>query len=133
MGLDSSVIQECTRGSFAGTVTFPEVVQRLGAIGVERYDADLVRLAKTYYAASGETREDALPLEEAPRIAEELAEAGVREALAAVQRREIDYPEFLRRIMAAGTVAYSVFLAGRRAIYFGRKGDFWVERFPDRP
>lgn len=88
-------------------------MQRLGAIGVEWYDADLVRLAKIYYGVSGDTHEEAMPLEEAPAIAEEFAEAGVREALAAVQRREIGYPEFLRRIMRAGTVGYSVFLKGR--------------------
>jgi len=131
MVLDSPVLQECTQGSFDGTMTFPEVVQRLGAIGVERYDVDLARLAKTTYGGSGESAEEALPLKDAPRIADDFSEAGVRDALALSQRREIGYPEFLRRIMAAGAVSYSVFLKGRRAIYFGRKGDFWVERFPD--
>jgi hypothetical protein len=32
--------------------------------------------------------------------------------------------------MAAGTTGYWVFLAGRKVIYFGRKGDFHIEEFP---
>ena len=38
----------------------------------------------------------------------------------------------LRRVMAAGTTSYSVYLNGRKAIYFGRNGDFHVEPFPAR-
>ena len=34
------VMQECARGSLAGELTFPEVVGRLVAVGVERYHAD---------------------------------------------------------------------------------------------
>lgn len=130
--IDPAVIEECTRLSFEGA-GFPEVVRRLGAAGVERYTADLVRLEKTYYGASGDTIADALPLEDPPAIGAGFAESGVRESLGAIQRREIGYAEFLRRIMAAGTAGYMVFLGGRRAVYFGREGDFYVERFPGNP
>lgn len=130
MSLDSAVIQECTKGSFDGTVTFPEVVQRLSAIGVERYEVDLIRLEKTCYGRSGETERETLPLQDPPAVAERFSEEGVKQALRAAQKREIGYPEFLRRILAAGTTGYSVYLEGRRAIYFGRLGDVYVERFP---
>jgi hypothetical protein len=35
-----------------------------------------------------------------------------------------------RADMEAGTASYGVFLNGRKAIYFGRNGDFHVEPFP---
>lgn len=130
--IDSAVIEECTRLSF-NNAGFPEVVKRLGATGVERYTADLVRLEKTYYGIGGDTAADTLPLEDPPAIGGDFVETGVREALAATQNGEIGYAEFLRRIMAAGTASYTVFLNGRRAIYFGRHGDFHVERFPGEP
>lgn len=130
MSIDSAVIQECTQGSFNGSMTFEEVVRRLGAAGVERYEADLVRMEKTYYGRSGETERETLPLQDPPAVAERFSEEGVKQALRAVQQREIGYPEFLRRILAAGATGYSVFLEGRRAIYFGRLGDVYVERFP---
>lgn len=130
--IDPAVIEECTRLSF-NDAGFPEVIQRLGATGVERYTADLVRLEKTYYGISGDTAADALPLENPPAIGGGFVEAEVRQAIAASQKREIGYAEFLRRVMAAGTVSYMVFLTGRRAVYFGRNGDFHVERFPGEP
>ena len=39
------------------------------------------------------------------------------------------YPEFLQRATAAGTIAYWVFMAGKKVIYFGRKGESHVEDF----
>ena len=51
-------------------------------------------------------------------------------AVKAIQRSEIGYAEFLRRIMAAGCSHYEVFIAGRKAMYFGRDGEFYTEPFP---
>jgi hypothetical protein len=34
--------------------------------------------------------------------------------------------------MAAGTASFSVYLKRRKAIYFGRNGDFHIEPFPSR-
>lgn len=130
--IDPVVIEECKRLSF-NDAGFPEVIQRLGATGVERYTADLVRLEKTYYGIAGDSTADALPLEDPPAIGGDFVEAEVRQAIASSQRREIGYAEFLRRVMAAGTASYMVFLNGRRAIYFGRNGDFHVERFLGEP
>jgi uncharacterized protein YbcV (DUF1398 family) len=55
----------------------------------------------------------------------------VEQAVRATQRGEIRYREFCRRIAAAGCVGYFVSLAGRRAVYYGRTIDTYVERFPD--
>lgn len=130
--MNENVIRECTEGSFAGTIRFPEVVERLGAVGVERYTVDLTRLEKTAYDASGESFVEPLPLADAPPVADDFSAAGVQETLADVQQGRIGYSEFLRRIMAAGIASYGVFLGGRRALYVSRWGDVHVERFPDR-
>lgn len=127
--IDPAVIEECTRLSFNGGA-FPEVVQRLSAAGVKRYVADLVRLEKTYYGASGETVQDRLPLTDAPPVPAYFNAGEVRAAVAAVQRGEIGYADFLRRVMAAGTASYLVFIDGRQVFYFGRQGEFHLERFP---
>ena len=47
------------------------------------------------------------------------------------QRNEHAYADFVRKTMAAGCVGYFVHIAGRHAVYFGRKGEQHVERFPD--
>lgn len=131
--LDADVIHESTVLSFEGNLPFPEVVKRLAGTGVERYYTDLVRLEKTFYGAAGATHGEGFPPFSAPPIADSFSLEKVREAISAIQKRTIDYPEFLRRIMAAGTASYSVYIAGRRAIYTGRNGDFHVELFPPAP
>jgi hypothetical protein len=44
-----AVMTECSVGSVQGKLRFPQVLQKLGEIGVESYHADLYRKEKTYY------------------------------------------------------------------------------------
>lgn len=128
--MNRQILEDCDRLAFEGKMTFPESLQQMAAIGVERYRADLVRLEKMHYGADGESIGVSMPLTKAPAIVETFSEDGVKEALAAIQSRKIDYGEFLRRIMQAGVTDYSVWLKGRVTIYFGHSGDFYIERFP---
>ena len=130
-----AVLQECSDRSVAGTITFPEVVGKLIAIGIEAYHADLYRREKTYYAANGDSHvESESGLDPkvfgAHAVAAELHPKGVKEAVRRIQRKEIDYQQFRREILAAGTAHYWVYLAGKRAVYIARNGDEYVEWFP---
>ncbi len=122
----------CTRGSDAGTMTFPEVLARLQGAAVERYTADLVRGEKTYYRTDGDSCVVAgKPVGHQPACAFDAT--GVEAAIRASQARVIDYAEFCHRVVAAGCVGYVVSLTGRRAVYFGRTGETHVEPFPPGP
>ena len=127
--MDTAVLSECTALAFQNKITFPETVKRLSLTGVERYCADLVKLEKIYYAADGQSHVELLPLSNPPAIAVTFSQNLLNEALLAIQTGKIDYPEFLRRIMAAGVVYYDVFIVGAKAIYTGRLGDFYVQNF----
>ena len=123
------VMQECTDASDHERITFPEVVARLARAGVERYHADLLRAEKIYYLPSGEShRVQAGQIEATPAAA--FTADGVAAAVRAIQQQQIKYREFCERIARAGCVGYLVSLAGRRAVYYGRTGDSYVEPFP---
>lgn len=127
-----AVAEACTRGSDAGTLTFPQVVGRLMQAGVERYLADLTRGQKTYYLPDGQS----CVVEAAPlgrTAAEAFDPARIEAAIRASQARAITYAEFCEAVAAAGCVGYVVSLAGRRAVYFGRTGETHVEPFPPAP
>ena len=123
------VADECTRLSDANAVPFPEVVARLGAAGIERYHADLRRAEKTYYMPDG-TSHQGRCVAVAGAFARDFSPHGVTDAVRAIQRGAIGYPEFCERIAGAGCVGYFVSLAGRRAVYYGRTGEACVEYFP---
>lgn len=123
-----AVMKECQELSLRGT-PFPEIVQRLAEAGVERYHVDLTRNEITYYLPCGESH--AFPADRPEEAIAEVFDAGaVQATVQAIQRGEFLYPEFLRRIMAAGCVGYFTQIAGRRVQYVGRTGDMHVERFP---
>jgi uncharacterized protein YbcV (DUF1398 family) len=130
-----AVLHECSERSVAGNITFPEVVGKLMAVGVEQYHADLYRREKTYYAANGDSHVESEggldpKVFNAGAVAAKLNSVGVKEALRRIQHQEIDYQQFLRDILAAGVANYWVYLAGKRAIYVARNGDEFVEWFP---
>ena len=130
--MNPQILHECTALAFQNKITFPETVKRLAETGVERYCADLVKLEKFYHSLEGSSHVEPLPLTNAPKIHKAFSSQGVKDAIAAIHQGRINYPEFLRRIMAAGVVYYDVFLRGRRIIYTGRDGDFHVEDFPKK-
>jgi uncharacterized protein YbcV (DUF1398 family) len=124
-----SAMQECTDASDQDRTSFPEVVMKLMLAGDERYHADLLRAEKIYYLPSGEShRVPAAHVEATPAAA--FAADGVAAAVRAIQQNKIQYREFCERIAQAGCVGYMVSLAGRRAVYYGRTGDSYVEPFP---
>jgi uncharacterized protein YbcV (DUF1398 family) len=127
--MNTQTIDECMKASFADT-PFPHVVQRLVGAGVTSYTADLVKLRNTYYGAASEAYDEALPLKEGPAIAPKFDSASVVAAVKSIQCGEIGYADFLRRIMGAGCSHYEVFISGRKAMYFGRDGEFYTEPFP---
>ncbi|HEY5209168.1 MAG TPA: DUF1398 domain-containing protein [Stellaceae bacterium] len=130
-----ALFHECSAGSIAETDNFSTVVGKLIAAGAEGYHCDLYRREKTYYMPDGRTHVEPEPELDpaefgANRIAHDFSEARIKAALASVQTGSIIYVEFLRQIMVAGCVGYQVCITGRRALYFGRAGEVYVERFP---
>jgi uncharacterized protein YbcV (DUF1398 family) len=125
----TATLQETVALSLAAKITFPEVVARLMECGVERYHTDYSRQETTYYLPDGDSAVVSTPHPAHP-TGEEFSAAGVEAAVRQSQRNEHTYADFVRKTMAAGCVGYFVQIAGRRAIYFGRRGESHVELFP---
>jgi uncharacterized protein YbcV (DUF1398 family) len=127
--MNKEILAECMKLSFANT-PFPAVVQKLAGAGVQAYTADLIALRKTYYDAGGEAVDKPMPLVESPSVADNFNSDAVVATVKAIQQGQIGYAEFLQRIMKAGCASYRVFFGGRKAMYFGRNGEFYTEAFP---
>ena len=123
------VIEKCSQESHAGLITFPEVLGRLIAVGVESYFADYRQQSTTYYLSNNEAHSIWLdtPSVEIPGL---FNKDGVLSAIREAQSDTVRYPEFLKLTMSAGCVGYIVWIAGRHVSYFGRQGEVHVEHFP---
>ncbi|MGD9631990.1 MAG: DUF1398 family protein [Pirellulales bacterium] len=125
-------VYACVRASQTGEWQFPEIVARLAAIGVERYHADYTRLEKTFYFDDGESIVTTIP-HDAQVVSHDFSAQAVEAAVRQSQRNEHTFSDFVRKTIAAGCVGYCVHIAGRHAVYFGRKGETHVEQFPNAP
>ncbi|HMS45069.1 MAG TPA: DUF1398 family protein [Alphaproteobacteria bacterium] len=128
--MNINVVTECTALSLAGKITFGEVVEKLATAGVERYIVDLVGFHKFTYGVSGNHLIDKFSFNGGGRVAKHFNGAEVKNAILDIQQGRIDYQTFLRRIMMAGCSHYEVFIAGKKAIYFGCDGSHHIENFP---
>jgi uncharacterized protein YbcV (DUF1398 family) len=122
-------LQETAALSLAAKITFPEVVARLMEYGVERYHTDYSRQETTYYLTDGDSAVVSTPHPSHP-VSDAFSAAGVEAAVRQSQGNEHTYTDFVRKTMAAGCVGYFVLITGRRAIYFGRRGETHTELFP---
>ncbi|TAJ85576.1 MAG: DUF1398 domain-containing protein [Reyranella sp.] len=127
--MNIAVIEDCTRASHEERITFGEVVGRLIAAGVERYHVDLVRGESTYFMPDGRSHRvtcEAL----GTRPADSFAADGVLAAIRSIQAGRTKYLTFCRQITEAGCVGYLVSMQGKRAVYYGRGAETYVEPFP---
>jgi uncharacterized protein YbcV (DUF1398 family) len=128
--VDTQIIVEISTATLAGSISFPEVVRKLAATGVEYYQVDYVGRRKTFYSAEGDMVVTPITYEGLPKVAADLAIEDLRAAILASQNNGQKYHDFTRRAMAAGVQGYLAFLRGKRVTYLGRGGDQYTEWFP---
>jgi uncharacterized protein YbcV (DUF1398 family) len=128
--MNTHAITEAAEATLAGTMSFPDVVVKLIAAGVEYYHVDYVGLTKQFYDGAGGRVVTPIPLEDLSRVAPELDVAALRAAILDSQTKGQPWRDFSRRAMAAGVQSYFAFLRGQRVTYLGRTGDQHTEWFP---
>lgn len=126
-----NAIESIAKKSFAGELTFGDVVGALINLGVESYFSDYRTGKITYYLSGGETAQIDLG-HKGQTIPMEFSADKIKAAILAAQRDEIRYPQFIAASIAAGCIGYIVWIAGRHVTYFGRCGEQHDELFPNQ-
>lgn len=127
--MNTNLLNEMAEASMNGTIPFGEIVGKLMEVGVESYRVDFVRKEKIYYMPNGESHLVSIDFKD-HNLAEEFSTTGIQAAIKASQRGEIKFVEFIPRALNAGVHDYTVYIAGKKVIYFGRKGESHTELFP---
>lgn len=127
----TAAAQRCLDAAYEGTMDFPAIVRALTEAGFEGYDVDYRRGTSTYFRASGESVQLALPTMDTPVVAEFHA-SDVERAVREAQNKApgYTYAGFCGKVKTAGCAGYMVSFLGRRVVYFGRTGETHVEYFP---
>ena len=125
-----SVIQATFEASNKGEIHFGEVIAQLMGAQVESYHVDYRSGRTTYYATEDATVDFGFEQPQVP-IADAFDGDAVRAAILGAQEGRVMYPEFKRLSQRAGCVGYTVWIAGRHVVYFGRRGETHIERCPN--
>jgi len=127
--MNTNLLNEMAEASMKGTIHFGQIVGKLMEAGVESYRVDFVRKEKTYYMPNGESHVVSIDFKKHD-LAQKFDGAGIQAAIKASQRGEIKFIEFIPRALDAGVRDYTVYIQGKKVIYFGRKGESHTELFP---
>lgn len=127
--MNPALIQKTIEASLNSTMIFPQIVGLLIEEGIESYHVDLVRNENRYYKPNGESHVAEVKLQHS-QARENFSAEQVNAAVRKVQAGNSNYKNFMQEISDAGCVYYITYLAGKKVIYFGRKGEMHVEHFP---
>ncbi|MFC4171347.1 DUF1398 domain-containing protein [Microvirga sp. GCM10011540] len=126
-----SIAQTCLNAAHDGSLSFPEIVGKLIAVGFEGYVVDYRRNTQIFYVPDGDsTLLDMQP--SAGTVAESFNANSVEALVRWAQANDPDYSYkgFCEKVKAAGCAGYFVSFLGRRVVYFGRTAETHVEHFP---
>lgn len=127
----TTVAEACLKGAETGSMTFPQIVGTLMKEGFESYAIDFRRATATYFLPEGDSV--VLPTQHGDSpIAADMDTAAIQAAIKEAQQivPGYTYAGFCTKVMAAGCAGYIVSFTGRRAVYFGRTAETYVEHFP---
>lgn len=128
--MNANILNQLGQATVTGAMSFPEIVGKLIAEGVEYYHVDYASLQFHFYGVEGGVVVVPLLFGTLRPIAPLLDKAALRAAIVDSQENNQKFEDFSRRATEAGVAGYFAFLAGKRIAYFGRQGDQHVEWFP---
>jgi uncharacterized protein YbcV (DUF1398 family) len=126
-----SIAETCLQGAHNGSLSFPEIVGKLIAVGFEGYAVDYRSNSQTFYLPDGDSVTMGMP-RSAGNVAAafDATEVECLVRWAQAKPAEYSYFAFCEKVKGAGCAGYLVSFLGRRVLYFGRTADTHVEHFP---
>jgi len=123
-------IKAVARKAVENKWSYPQLFDALKAEGVTHYETN-VSAYKIEYFSAGETFLETGPQNFNAPVGPSFNRENVIKAIRRAQKREIDYPTFLKEIAAAGVPHYRVDMSARTVSYLGQKaGEQYVETVP---
>lgn len=110
--------------------SYPQIFDALKAIGVERYETNVLTHEIKYVGGGTSLLMPAPDGWERLSAPSDFNLAALKTALKRVQSKETDYPQFLREIAAAGVPFYRVDMKPRTVTYHGPGKNKLVESVP---
>jgi uncharacterized protein YbcV (DUF1398 family) len=110
-------------------LSFPQVMQQLAPIGVDRYHVDFVSRSITAYMGL-EFERLQIDQIESVNAKHEFNVSKIKEVVREIQANNLSYTKFCEGLIEAGVTNYWAYLAGQRVIYASAEGDFHTEWFP---
>jgi uncharacterized protein YbcV (DUF1398 family) len=126
-----AVAKTCLEAAHDGSLSFPEIIEKLIDAGFEGYAVDYRRNSQIYYLPDGDSVELDLP-HLTGVVAATFDSAGVEALVRWAQANDPDYSyaAFCEKVKIAGCAGYLVSFLGRRVLYYGRTAETHVEQFP---
>jgi len=126
--METENIKDTSDFTFTGRMPFSSLVTTLEKMGVESYRVDMAQQSTCYHMLNGEVMSESFHFD--GDMAQDFDDGEIRLAILDLKQNHLEHKEFLKRIMKAGITSYTIFMKGRKIIFYGRNGDSYLENFP---
>ncbi|MFM6927085.1 MAG: DUF1398 family protein [Bdellovibrio sp.] len=125
--METNSIKDTSDFSFTSRMPFFSLIATLEKMAVESYRVDIAQQLTCYHMLNGEVMSESFHFE--GEIAQDFDDGEIRSAISDLKKTHLEYKEFLKRIMNAGITSYTIYMKGRKIIFYGRNGDSYLENF----
>ena len=125
--MDLSILGSEVDRIYSGEKFFDDLTLKCLQLGVKRFSSDLIRREHCFYGSNGDLFSRAFPFEMPLEVNPTLNAQRLKDAIAAIDQKEISAIRFVKELAESGVCAAHVFFEGKRIIYFGLSGDHYVE------
>jgi uncharacterized protein YbcV (DUF1398 family) len=126
-----AIAKICLDAAHDGSLSFPEIIDKLVGADFEGYAVDYRRDKQIYYLPDGDNVELDMP-HATGMVAAAFNASKVEELVRWAQANGPDYRyiDFCEKVKDAGCAGYLVSFPGGRVVYYGRTAETHVELFP---
>ncbi|MDR0483666.1 MAG: DUF1398 domain-containing protein [Alphaproteobacteria bacterium] len=128
--MDIVVIKSVQKAFINHTLSFPEGIGKLITAGVQWQYVDFIQMLTTSYSADNNYFVSEIAFNEKVFVADTFNAEAIKQAIKLSQEQNLPFFDFYKTSVNAGCIGYHIFIAGKKVVYYGRKGESHTEFFP---
>lgn len=128
--MEPEILRAAADQTLSNQKSFQDMCRKLLLAGIESVHFDLIANRMTCYTPEGRVFDEPFFFE-GPRVADVFSEESIIEDYKALLMHKLSLHEFFAFIMLAGATGFTIYLLGKKVLFFGRCGENHLEQLHD--
>ncbi|QDK36356.1 hypothetical protein [Bdellovibrio sp. NC01] len=124
--MEPEILRTATDQTLSNQISFEDMCDKFLRAGIESAHVDLFAKRITFHTPEAHVYEESFYFE-GPRVADIFSEEKIILDFKSLLLRKLSLHEFFNFIMLAGVTGFTIYLLGKKVLFFGRRGEYHLE------